>query len=268
MLLDFDRLGAVRALLVAIGAVVALFLLLPILFIVALSFGDSQWLAFPAPGWTLEWYRQLFTDAGWLDSLMTSMKLAVIVTVLSVALGFLASLALVRGKFRGRAAVQAFFLTPMVLPVVVLAVALYAFFLRIGLAGTMTGFVIGHLIIALPFSIIAISNSLAGFDTALEDAALICGASPLAVKWRVTLPAIRLGLAAAAIFSFLASWDEVVVSIFMASPTLQTLPVRIWATLRQDLTPVVAAASSLLVALTTVLMLASALLRRARQAIQ
>ncbi|WP_071336317.1 ABC transporter permease [Burkholderia contaminans] len=262
MLLDFDRLGALRWLLLSVGGAVALFLLLPILFIVALSFGDSQWLIFPPPGWTLDWYRQLFTDAGWLDSLMTSARLAIIVTVLSVLIGFLASLALVRGKFRGRAAVQAFFLTPMVLPVVVLAVALYAFVLRVGMDGTMTGFVIGHLIIALPFSIISISNSLASFDTALEEAALICGASPLEVKLRVTIPAIRLGLFAAAIFSFLASWDEVVVSIFMSSPTLQTLPVRIWATLRQDLTPVVAAASSLLVGLTTVLMLAGAMLRR------
>ncbi|SAK89151.1 ABC transporter permease [Caballeronia pedi] len=264
MLLDFDRLGSMKWVLIAIGCAVGLFLLLPILFIVALSFGDSQWLIFPAPGWTLEWYRQLFTDSGWVDSLLTSAKLAVIVTVLSVVLGLLASLALVRGKFRGRSAVQAFFLTPMVLPVVVLAVALYAFSLRVGLNGTTTGFIIGHLIIALPFSIISISNSLASFDTSLEDAALVCGASPLVVKLRVTLPAIHLGIFAAAIFSFLASWDEVVVSIFMSSPTLQTLPVRIWSTLRQDLTPVVAAASSLLVGLTTFLMLAAAVLRRPR----
>lgn len=96
MLLDFDRLGALRWILVAVGAAVALFLLLPIVFIVALSFGDSQWLIFPPPGWTLEWYRQLFTDAGWIDSLLTSAKLAIIVTMLSVAIGFLASLALVR----------------------------------------------------------------------------------------------------------------------------------------------------------------------------
>ncbi|TKC79263.1 ABC transporter permease [Trinickia terrae] len=264
MLLDFDRLGALRWMLLFVGGAVALFLLLPIVFIVALSFGDSQWLIFPPPGWTLEWYRQLLTDSGWIDSLLTSAKIAVIVTALSVGLGLLASLALVRGKFRGRRTVQAFFLTPMVLPVVVLAVALYAFFLRIGLNGTLVGFVIGHLIIALPFSIIAISNSLESFDVSLEEAASICGAGPLEVKLRVTLPAIRLGLFAAAIFSFLASWDEVVVSIFMASPTLQTLPVRIWSTLRQDLTPVIAAASSLLVGLTVVLMLLGALVKRAR----
>ncbi|EIF81285.1 putrescine ABC transporter permease, partial [Burkholderia pseudomallei 354a] len=144
MLLDFDRLGGLRWALMAVGGAVALFLLLPIAFIVELSFGDSQWLIFPPPGWTLEWYRQLFTDPGWLGSLLTSFELAVIVTFFSVLTGLLASLALVRGEFRGRNAVQAFFLTPMVLPVVVLAVALYAFTLRIGLNGTMAGFVIGH----------------------------------------------------------------------------------------------------------------------------
>ena len=204
-----------------------------------------------AAGLDVRCSQLLFTDPGWLDSLITSVELAVVVMVLSVMLGLLTSLALTRGNFRGRAVLKAFFLTPMVLPVVVLAVALYGFFLRIGLNGTLVGFVIGHLIIALPFSIIAISNSLESFDTSLEDAALICGAA-VEVKLRVTLPAIRLGLFAAAIFSFLASWDEVVVSIFMASPTLQTLPVRIWSTLRQDLTPGIAAASSLLVRLTVI----------------
>lgn len=264
MLLDFDRLGPLRWLLLGIGVAVSLFLLLPVLFIVALSFGNSQWLMFPPPGWTLQWYRMLFTDPGWLDSLMTSLELAVAVMVLSVLLGLLAALALTRGRFRGRALLKSFFLTPMVLPVVVLAVALYAFFLRIGMTGTLIGFVIGHLIIALPFSIIAIGNSLESFDISLEEAAMICGAGPLEVKLRVTLPAIRLGIFAAAIFSFLASWDEVVVSIFMASPTLQTLPVRIWSTLRQDLTPVIASASSLLVGLTVVLMLFGLVLKRGK----
>lgn len=264
MLLDYDQLGSWRWPLAAIGVLVALFLLLPIIFIAALSFGDSQWLQFPPPGWTLQWYQQLLTDANWLMALWTSTKVALIVTVLSVLLGLMAALGLSRGKFAGQAALQAFFLTPMVLPVVVLAVALYAFFLRLGLTGTLTGFVIGHLIVALPFSIITIGNSLQSFDTALEDAAMICGAGPLEVKWRVTLPAIRLGLFAAAIFSFLISWDEVVLSIFMASPTLQTLPVLIWSTLRQDLTPVIAAASTLLVGLTVVLMLLAALIKKGK----
>lgn len=262
MLLDFDRLGAWKWVLVAITVLVALFLLLPIVFIVALSFGSSQWLIFPPPDWTLRWYRDLFADPRWLESTWISARIALSVTVLSVFIGLMASLALTRGSFRGREALRALFITPMILPVVVLAVALYAFFLRIGLNGTMLGFVLAHLVLALPFSVISISNALEGFDKSIEDAAILCGATPWEARLRVTLPVISHGLFAAAVFSFLVSWDEVVVAIFMASPTLQTLPVKIWTTLRQDLTPVIAAASTLLVLFTIVLMLAAVLVRK------
>ncbi len=262
MLLDFDRLGSWKWALAAITILVALFLLVPILFIAVLSFGSSQWLILPPPGWTLKWYESLFSDPRWLQSAWTSAKVASAVTVLSVVIGLFASLALTRGTFKGRGVLRALFITPMILPVVVLAVALYAFFLRIGLSGTLTGFVLAHLVLALPFSIISISNALEGFDKSIEDAAILCGAHPWEARWRITLPAISHGLFAAAIFSFLVSWDEVVVAIFMASPTLQTLPVKIWTTLRQDLTPVIAAASTLLVLFTAALMLLAAMLRK------
>lgn len=264
MLLDFDKLGGWKWMLVAICTLMVLFLLLPILFIVALSFGSSRWLIFPPPDWTLKWYGELFADPRWLGAALTSAKIGVIVMVLSVALGLLASLALVRGKFRGRAVLRAFFLTPMVLPVVIVAVALYAAFLRLGLNGTLAGFVIAHLIVALPFAIITISGALETFDPAIEDAAILCGASPWEARLRITLPGIRHGMFSAAIFSFLISWDEVVLAIFMASPSLQTLPVKVWTTLRQDLTPVIAAASTLLVALTVLLMIAAALIRKGK----
>ncbi len=264
MLLDFEKLGAWRWVLGLICGLMTLFLLLPILFIIALSFGSSRWLIFPPPGWTLGWYRELFADPRWITAALTSAKIAFIVMVLSVALGLLASLALVRGTFRGRAVLRAFFLTPMILPVIIVAVALYALFLRLGMNGTLTGFVIAHLVVALPFSIITISGALESFDTSIEEAAILCGASPWEARFRVTLPAIKHGLFSAAIFSFLISWDEVVLAIFMASPTLQTLPVKVWTTLRQDLTPVVAAASTLLVLLTVLLMIAAALLRKGK----
>ena len=262
MLLHFHRLGWWKYVLVSITILTAAFLLLPILFITALSFGSSQWLIFPPPAWTTKWYSALFADPRWLEAAWTSFKIAAIVTVLSVLLGLLASFGLVRGSFWGREGLKALFLTPMILPVVVLAVALYAFFLHIGLNGTTTGFVLAHLVVALPFSILAITGALEGFDKSIEDAAILCGASPLEAKIRVTLPGIAHGLFSAAVFSFLTSWDEVVLAIFMASPTLQTLPVKIWATLRQDLTPVVAAASTLLIVLTIALMLLVALLRK------
>lgn len=176
MLLNFDRLGWWKYILLAITLLTAAFLLLPIVFIAALSFGSSQWLIFPPPSWTLQWYSELFADPRWLESAWTSFKIAVIVTILSVLLGLVTSFGLVRGSFLFRDALKALFLTPMILPVVVLAVALYAFFLRIGLGGTLVGFVISHLVLALPFSILSISSALEGFDKSIEDAAVLCGA--------------------------------------------------------------------------------------------
>ncbi|TIS78585.1 MAG: ABC transporter permease, partial [Mesorhizobium sp.] len=189
----------------------------------------------------LGWLR---ADPAWVDAALTSAKIAAMAAILAVLIGLLASFSLVRGEFRGRQFLRGLLLTPMVLPVVVFAIAIYAFFLRIGLAGTTIGFVIAHTILALPFAIIPIATALEGFDKSIEDAAIVCGASPLQARLRITLPSIRIGIFSAAIFSFLASWDEVVVAIFMASPTLQTLPVKIWGSLRADLSPVVAAASS------------------------
>ncbi|BCH67054.1 polyamine ABC transporter permease [Agrobacterium vitis] len=266
MLLNFNSLGTWKWILLVITLLTAAFLLLPILFIAALSFGSSQWLIFPPPAWTTKWYGQLFADPRWLDAAWTSFRIAVIVTILSVLIGLCASFGLVRGRFLGRDALRALFMTPMILPVVVLAVALYAFFLRIGLNGTTLGFVIAHLVVALPFSILALTNALEGFDKSIEDAAVLCGASPLKARLLITLPCIGHGLFSAAVFSFLTSWDEVVLAIFMASPTLQTLPVKIWATLRQDLTPVIAAASTLLIAVTIALMLITALVRKGLKA--
>jgi putative spermidine/putrescine transport system permease protein len=259
MLLDFEKLGALRWALAALCVAVCLFLTLPIVFIVLLSFGSSRWLAFPPPDWTLKWYIEFFSNKQWIASILTSAQIAAVVSVLSLVIGLLASFAVVRGNFRGRGLLRSFLITPVVLPVVVLAVGLYALFLRIGLSGTFIGLVIAHLVIALPFSIIVISNSLASFDKSIEDAAVLCGASPLKAKLQVTLPSIRISLFGAALFSFLASWDEVVLAIFMSSARLQTFPVRIWTTLRQDLTPVIAAASTLLVAITIVILLITAL---------
>ncbi|ANT54396.1 ABC transporter permease [Mesorhizobium amorphae] len=262
MLLDYDRMGWLRVALLGFTALVAGFLLLPVVFIVLLSFGSSRWLAFPPPGWTLKWYQELFADPAWLDAALTSARIATMTAILAVAIGLLASFALVRGQFAGREILRGLLLTPMVLPVVVFAIAIYAFFLRLGLGGTTIGFVIAHTVLALPFAIIPIATALEGFDKSIEDAAIVCGASPLEARLRITLPSIRIGIFSAAIFSFLASWDEVVVAIFMASPSLQTLPVKIWGSLRSDLSPVIAAASSLLVGLTLALMVVTALLQR------
>jgi len=241
---------------------IALFLLLPIVFIVLLSFGSSQWLVFPPPGWTTKWYVQFFSNADWMAAAWSSLKVALLTTVFAVLLGLPTAFALVRGKFAGREFLYALFTMPMIVPLVIIAVAVYALFLKLGYTGTLFSFVVSHVIVALPFTIISIINSLKLFDQSIEDAAVICGASRLQAVFKVTFAAIRPGMVAGGLFAFLVSWDEVVLSVMMASPTLQTLPVKMWTTLRQDLTPVIAVASTLLIGLSLLVMIIAAALRR------
>lgn len=263
MLLSPNAMGPrLRAGLFLTTGAIAAFLLLPIVFIVLLSFGSSQWLVFPPPGWTLKWYEQFFSNPDWMQAAYTSLKVALLTTVCALALGLPCAFALVRGKFPGRELLYALFTLPMIVPLVIIAVAVYALFLKLGYTGTLLAFVISHVIVALPFTIISIINSLKLFDQSIEDAAVICGASRLQAIVKVTFPAIRPGMMAGALFAFLVSWDEVVLSVMMASPSLQTLPVKMWTTLRQDLTPVIAVASTLLIGLSLLIMIVAAVIRR------
>ncbi|HKS14139.1 MAG TPA: ABC transporter permease [Pseudomonas sp.] len=267
MLLTPNAMGpGLRLSLMLTTTAIAGFLLLPIVFIVLLSFGSSQWMVFPPPGWSTKWYLQFFANEQWMASVWASLKVALLTTAGAIALGLPSAFALVRGRFPGREMMYALFTLPMIVPLVTIAVAVYALFLKTGLTGTLTGFVISHVIVALPFTIISIINSLKLFDRSIEDAAVICGASRWQAIWRVTFPAIRPGLAAGALFAFLVSWDEVVMSVMMGSPTLQTLPVKMWTTLRQDLTPVIAVASTLLIGLSLLIMMVAAGLRRRNEA--
>mgnify|MGYP004710856777 CR=1 FL=1 len=207
------------------------FLLLPVVFIVLLSFGSSQWLVFPPPGWTFKWYGQFFSNPEWMDAALASLKVAVLTTVAAVLLGLPTAFALVRGRFPGREMLYGLFTMPMIVPLVIIAVAVYALFLKLGYTGTLFAFVVSHVIVALPFTIISIINSLKLFDQSIEDAAVICGASRLQAIFKVTFPAIRPGMIAGGLFAFLVSWDEVVLSVMMASPELQTLAVKMGTTL-------------------------------------
>ncbi|WP_026282907.1 ABC transporter permease [Rhizobium sp. 2MFCol3.1] len=262
MLLTLNRMRAGRYVLYTIGILTALFFLLPIVAIVVLSFGSSRWMQFPPPGWTMRWYNEVAADPRWLDAFATSAQIAAVVTILSVTFGLGAALALVRGQFRGKNLINGLFVSPMMVPVVISAVALYIVSLRVGLNGTFAGYVAGHLILALPFSVISLVNALSAFDVSIEKAAIICGASPTTAFRRVTIPAISGGLATAAIFSFLISWDEVVISTFMSSASLRTLPILMWTSVHQDLSPVIAAVSTILICITLVVVVAFQLFQR------
>lgn len=243
---------------VIVGAV----LVAPTLVVLPLSFAGTRSFTFPPEGWSLTWYRRFFTDPAWRDALLTSVQVALAVAVLATALGTAAALALDRGRIPGRGLINGVLLTPMVVPQIVAAIGVYAAFLKWGLSGTGAGFVLGHTTLAIPFVVVAVSASLRGYDRHLDRAAASLGAGPWTTLRRVTLPIIAPGVLSGLVFAFVTSLDEVVVALYMQSPTLHTLPVQMFSSVTVETDPTIAAAASLVLVVTTALILLPQLLRR------
>jgi putative spermidine/putrescine transport system permease protein len=242
-----------RVLLWLWAGIVGAWMVLPTLVVIPLSFTGESSFNFPPDSWSLRWYRNFFESDEWMSSLTSTAQVAVVTTVLATVVGTLAALGLQRLGARFVVAMQGFYLIPMIVPGIVVAVGMYSLFLRLGLSGTLAGFVLAHSVLALPFVIINVSASLRGFDERLRLAAAGLGANQVVVFFRVVLPSILPGVIAGAIFAFMTSFDEVVISLFIQSPTLQTLPVHMYASVTQDSDPTVAAAAVLVIVLTIAL---------------
>lgn len=237
----------------AVASAVLAFLVLPILAVVPASFNPVSHLQLPPPGLSLRWYGAFFRDPEWLTSLATSLRVALVATVVSLVLGTLAALGLERIGGALRKAVTGLFLAPLIVPVMVTSVALYQFGQRLGLVGTTAGMALGHALMCLPFVVINVGVSLHGLDPTLVRAAEGLGASSWHAFRTVTLPLILPGLTGGAVFAFITSFDEVVISIFLAGIRAKTLPVKMWEVIRIEITPVVAVASTLFILLTVLL---------------
>ncbi|WP_020659950.1 ABC transporter permease [Amycolatopsis benzoatilytica] len=255
-----------RTFLTAIGVLVAAWLVVPTLIVVPISFSGADSFEFPPRSWSLQHYEKFFSDPSWLSALLTSLQLAVIVTLVATALGTCASFALAGRKFRGKGAINGLFMAPLIVPGIVVAVLMYAAFLDWGLIGTPAGFVAAHTVLALPFVTVNVTAALAGFDRVLERASASLGASPWTTFWSVTFPLIRPGVLAGALFAFVTSFDEVVVSLFIQSPTLQTLPVRMFTSVTNEVDPTIAAASTIVLVVSTALLGLASVTRRNRHA--
>jgi putative spermidine/putrescine transport system permease protein len=223
------------------------FLVLPLLVILILAFSDAPFLEFPPPGFSFRWFASFVYRPGWLTATRTSLEVASLTMIFATLIGGLASIALVRASFRGKAFVTSLMLSPMVIPTVVFAIALYFLFARLGIVGTRLGLMLSHMVLALPYVIIVISSALRSVDTSLERAAQVLGAPPATAFWRVTLPAIRPAVLTAALFAFLASFDELVVALFISGTTAKTLPKRMWEGIREEIDPTTAAVAALLI---------------------
>lgn len=249
---------ALRVVVVVVGA----YLVAPTLIVLPLSFTDRPSFVFPPKGWSLQYYEDFFTQAVWRDALLTSLKLGVSVAVLATVLGSAAAFGIVRGKFPGKAVVNGMLLAPMIVPGIIVAVAVFAMFLRWQLVGTFTGFLVAHTVLALPFVVVTVSASLHTFDRRLELAAASMGAGPLTRLRRITIPLVLPGILSGAVFAFVTSFDEVVVALYIQSPTMRTLPIRMFTSVTSETDPTIAAASSVILVVTTLLILVPQLLRR------
>lgn len=224
---------------------VVAFLLSPIVVTVGAAFTATDYVAFPPQGLSLKWFRAAFSNSEFVHGFWASLLLAVLNAILATTLGTLAALGLARFRFRGRDAVTTFLLSPLMLPAIVLGVAMLQFLATVGLLGSLPGVLLGHMLITVPYAIRLIGVSLAGFEWDLNRAALGLGAHPVQALWRVVLPVIRPGIAAAATFAFIMSFDEVTISLFTTGPQFNTLPAIVFRWVEYSYEPVIAAVSAI-----------------------
>lgn len=243
-------------------ALVLLFLVAPILAIVPLSFNAEPYFSYPMPGLSLRWYEDFFGNARWTGALTLSFKLAIVVTLAATALGTMAALGLARTNLPGRSIILAIILLPLIVPVIIVAVAVFMSFGYFNLIGTFAGLALAHTALAVPFVVIAVTSTLASFDWSLQRAAQGLGAPPFTVFRKVILPLILPGVVTGALFAFVTSFDEVVVALFLSSAEQRTLPKQMFSGIREMISPTITAAATIQVALSVCLLIGVELLRR------
>jgi ABC-type spermidine/putrescine transport system permease subunit II len=226
---------------------IIIFIILPLPLVILSSFSESSMISFPPKSYSTRWYTGLLDRPEYIRSFLLSVRLASISMIVSLIFGTLASLGLARYKFPGREFIRSIFLSPLMLPAVIVGIALLRFLVEIRQTATFQGLLLAHLVLTTAYVVRTISSSLVGFDNSLQEAARDLGASAFHAFRTITLPLIKPGLIVAAIFSFITSFDETTVSIFITGGRTITLPVRIFSQLEYGLDPTVTAISSLLI---------------------
>jgi putative spermidine/putrescine transport system permease protein len=248
-------------------ALACLVLLAPIVIVCVLSFSGEGYLRFPPSSFSLKWFDIFFGDTRWRQSLVSSTLIALVACVIATTVGFLAAYALGRGEMRAKKLVLSLMLAPIIVPTVITAIAMYFLTAKMGLVGNMLWIGFCHAVVALPIVLLILLAALQGVDVNLERAALSLGASRSRVFFKVVVPIALPGVMSAALFAFLASFDELVISLFLAGARAQTLPVRIWNSLHLEIEPVVAAAATFLIAVTGLVLLLDGGFRRLRDSL-
>lgn len=246
------------------GVMMMVFLLAPLVAILPLAFTSSIFLNYPIPSTSLRWFGELVTADAWRLSIVNSLIIGSAATLFSVILGTSAALGLRGSRVPFPNLLRTLFLLPMVVPAVVLGVGLQIALVRLGLANSYLGVILAHSVLCVPFVIVSVSTALDGIDRRTEQAAASLGASPATVFRRVTLPLAMPGIVTGAVFAFATSLDEVVLTLFVAGPNQRTLARQMFSSIRENISPTVAAAAFLLIVGTLLLAALAALLQRRR----
>ena len=252
-----------------ICALLFLFLIIPILVIIPLSFNaedfftfTKEMLALDPDGYSLKHYRDFLTNSDWQNALYNSVRIAPMATLLSVTFGTLAAIGLSQSHVPFRGVIMAILISPMIVPLIISAAGMYFFYSRIGLQGTYWGVVLAHAALGTPFVIITVTATLVGFDKSLVRAAANLGADPVRTFFKVQMPLIVPGVISGALFAFITSFDEVVVVLFLGSASQKTLPWQMFTGLREQISPTILAVATILVTISILLLTTLEYLRR------
>ncbi|CAN1538798.1 PotC ABC-type spermidine/putrescine transport system, permease component II [Paracoccaceae bacterium] len=226
------------------------FLVAPALIAIPVSLTTENYLSLPWDGISLQYYREVFNSPEWMSSFLQSTVIGLTSAALATVVGTLAAVGLWRLSSRWGEVVRGLLLLPLVIPPIIAAMAFYRLFVPLGLIDSYLGLILAHAVLAAPLVLITVGASLAGFDRRLEQASRNLGASSAQTLWRVILPSIRPGVISGAVFAFIASWDEIVVTLFLSKFTVYTLPRRMWNGIRENTDPAVAAAAVILLGVT------------------
>ena len=251
-----------RAALWAFAIVIFSVQLAPLVVLIPLSFTSGTLLNFPIPSFSLRWYGEFFGSAQWLGSLRNTFVVGVVASTIATILGTLGAIGVLRVSPRLQPFLMALLISPMVIPLVVVALAMFLHLARLGLAASFTGLIIAHTVVCMPLVLIPVVSTLQGFDMNLFRAALSLGASPTRTFLKVVLPLIMPGVLSGWLFAFATSIDEIVVTLFVGGPEQITLPRQIYSGLRERISPTVAAVATLSTVLAISMLVVVEVLRR------
>lgn len=250
------------ALRILLCGLLAVYMLAPMIVVVVISFSSAPFLHFPPPGLSLQWYRRLLHTPAWTDSLLTSIEIMLPTGLAATALGTAAAVGLARARFRGAAMIGALLMAPMVVPVIIIAAAVFTLFQGWGLNGTLLGLIIAHTLLTTPYVLANVRSAMETVDRSLEQAALTLGATPWRGFWRVTFPLILPGVLSGLLFAMVVSFDELIVSLFISTPEVRPVTVQMWSDVRGAVDPTISAIATVLFAFSFVVLLTESLLRR------